>query len=149
MPSGGARSEVNNSDTFTSAIKIHNYTLNINQKLKDKLQNLDTKMSVEIKDHGWQYSISINSTTYQLIAVNMMEFGGALGTIVVPRNDVDNGGNGVQDRYILTVDPEFVISITCYHTTSGLLLQLTGNRTAAKISRLEQFVTHDFVNQVG
>ena len=135
-------------DHVISDIKVHDYSLNINKKLKEKLKNLDTVMSVEVKDNGGQYTISINSTSYQLIVVNMLEFGGCLGTIEIPRTDVDNGGNGVQDRYILSVKSKFQLSITCYHTTSSLLLQIMGNRTSEKLALVEKFVTVDFVNQV-
>ena len=135
-------------DIVTSDIKIHNYSLNINKKLKEKLQNLDTKIAVELKDNGGQYSISFNSTSYQLIVVNMIEFGSPIGTVEVPRNDVDKSGNHVQDRYIITIGPEFKLSITCYHTTSSILLQLMGMRTSEKLCKLEQFVTKDFLNHV-
>lgn len=133
-------------------LKIHPYTLNVKSKLKQKLEDLNRSMLVENNDSGRQYTLKTNSLTYQLITDNMLSFGQELGGVEVKRNDVDSHGSNIQCQYAVKIDPNVTVSVTCYHTTSNLLVQLMGKtnkkQRADKITKLRTFMNGKFVDLV-
>ena len=54
-----------NIDEILTNIKVHTYKLNVKAKLKDKLDNLVNPLAIEENDGGRQYSLKLNSVTYQ------------------------------------------------------------------------------------
>ena len=70
--------------------------MNVEEKLKQKLEDTNRVSTSEENNGGRQYTLRLNSVTYQLIADNMASFGDELGGVGVKRNDVDNDGANVQ-----------------------------------------------------
>ena len=112
-----------------SDVRIKGFNLNVKEKLKDKLQNIDSKLNIENNDSGRQYTIRLNTVSYQMIALNMVTLGNQLGGLKVKNNDVDRNGTGVQCQYVVDICPEMSASITCYHTKSSMLVQLVGRKS--------------------
>ena len=140
-------------DMVVSNIKIHSYSLDVKTRLKQKLANIAGEMAIEEKDGGRQYTINLNSVTYQLIVDNMVTLGDLLGGIDVKRDDVDNKGANVQTQFIAAIGSNINASITCFHTTNNMLLQLMGRTTNnmildRKIDTLRKFINFNFVNMV-
>ena len=65
------------SESITN-IKLNNYTLNVNEKLKSKLNNINGELTITERDGGCQYKINLNSTSYQLIVDNIWTIGNSL-----------------------------------------------------------------------
>ena len=132
-------------------IKVNKYSLDKLSKVKFKLNNLDTAMEIRPKACKRQHTVVVNSTTYQIIMDNLSSFGNYLGGMEVARADTDSEGENVQIQYYLCINGALPVSITCYHTTNKMLIQL---RSCGKNKKKTQSTTevdnqnhlHAFVN---
>lgn len=131
-------------------IKINSYTLDKANKIKFKLDNMEFKTQIEEKDCHRQYTIKVNSVLYQILVENFGKFGDRLG--VKPRRfDVDNTGENTQDQYEMSLCNRFPVSVTYFHTTNKIMVQLKavkdlkGADKAAKTSE-RILLLRDFVN---
>jgi hypothetical protein len=135
-------------------LKINSYRLNVKGKVKDKLTNLCSTLSIVENDGGRQYTVRLNSVTYQLIMENFIMLGNELGGVHVKRDDVDQCGINVQAQYIVKIGTDVDVSVTCYHTTSRMLIQILGKKMKRnqkyneKLTKLNHFVMVAFVNLV-
>ena len=143
---------VENIDTIFSGIKIHAYKLNVREKLKQKLEDMNRESTCVENDGGRQHTLKLNSMTYQLIVDNMLSLGSQLGGVDVKRNDVDNEGAHVQCQYAVDIGNGITISVTCYNTTSNILIQLMGkvkmSERDEKIAKLQTFMGTQFKNLI-
>ena len=137
-------SDCKNIDILFSEVRIKSFNLNVKEKLKEKLQNIGSDMIIEKHDGGRQYTVRLNTVSYQMIAQNMLTLGNELGGVEVKNNDVDLNGTGLQCQYIIEVSPEMSASITCYHTKSSMLVQLVGRKSEKKVEKLRQFIYGSF-----
>ena len=140
-------------DMVVSTIKVHSYTLNVKSKLKNKLKSIDGELIVEENDRGRQYTLRLNSVTYQLIVDNMTSLGSLLGGVEIKRDDTDNRGANVQTQFVIQIATDIYASVTCYHTTNNVLVQLMAVRTTdsgleTKITKLRRFIKVNFVSLV-
>ena len=115
--------------------------------LKEKLKSIEKTIEIEAKRCERQYTVKVNSVTYQLIADNFVKLGEGIG-LSVKRPDFDNTGNQVQIQYELVICNNIPISVTCFHTTNNILIQLKGTKSARRVSQLNVFVTKDITNLV-
>lgn len=131
-----------------SEVKIHSYKLNVKDKLSQKLIDLQRVSVCEEKDGGRQHTLKLNSLTYQLIVDNLINFGDELGGVEVKRNDVDSAGSHVQCQYVVNIGSKVMVSVTCYNTTSNVLVQLMGKMKKkerdSKITKLRSFIEVNF-----
>ena len=137
-----------NIDQLFSDVRIKGFTLNIKEKLKEKLQNISSALHIEKLDGGRQYGVKLNTVSYQMIAQNMLTLGNQLGGVEVRNNDVDMNGTGIQCQYIVVVCQELSASITCYHTKSSMLVQMIGKKSVRKVEKLQQFMNGSFTGLV-
>ena len=108
-------------------VNVNSYKLNVKGKIKEKLANISSPMVIDENDGGRQYTIKLNSVTYQLIMENFINLGEQLGGVQVKRDHVDQCGLNVQVQYNLKIT-NVDVSVTCYHTTSSMLIQLMGKK---------------------
>ena len=132
-------------------IKVNKYSLDKLSKVKFKLNNLDTPMEIKTKACKKQHTVVVNSTTYQIIMDNLSNFGTLLGGIEVARADTDNEGENVQTQYYLCINGALPVSVTCYHTTNKMLIQLRScgknkKKNNARAEEENQHHLHCFVN---
>ena len=144
--STGEKFQFLSDNSLVSNIKVNSYKLNINEKLHDKLKNIDGELVINERDSGGQYKISLSSTSYQLIVDNIWVIGNSLGDIKPKGSQVDSGGTAVQVQAIINIAArELEVAVTCYHTNSTLLIQLMGSRSTRSKDQLSKFVYDDFV----
>ena len=82
----------NGGDQVLVNIKINSYTMDKASKLKFKLNNMELKANVSEKACHRQYTIKVNSVTYQILVENFINFGERLG-VKPKRFDVDRVGD--------------------------------------------------------
>ena len=138
-------------------IKINTYAIDKLSKVKFKLNNMNGKAITEEKACHRQHSIQLNSVTYQLLVENFVGFGDRLG-IKPKRHDVDNKGENVQDQYNVSLNNSIPVSVTYYHTTNKILIQLKAekelkgakkaSRTNQRIIQLRNFVKNNLSNLI-
>ena len=123
-------------------IKVNNYVLNEKGVLKTKLNDIDKQADIVPKDGERQYTISLSTPTYHLIVENMRNLEKQKG-MEIKRDDVDLKGNTLKCQWMASItlndSTTTQFSITGYHTTNRLLIQLTGKNTTNKIERLKKF----------
>ena len=135
---------VNLDDTVVSS-RVSQYILNKEADRKKKLKNMNRVNDVVPKDKGNQFTVRVNTVTYFIITQTISVLGLKYG-IKVKRLDVDLSGNPTRDLFEATMIVDGVtvpISITCFHTTCNILLQLMGSRGddewTKKVKSLERF----------
>ena len=133
-------------------MRINNFALNQQAKIKDKLSKMNTEFKISPKDNKRQYYFQMSTPTYHLFIENIVRFGKEIG-ITVKNNDVDLKGDSLQTQFILdikTTDGANVpISLTGYHTKNSMMIQLMGNKTEDKVNHLSYFVNTILVSVVG
>ena len=124
-------------------IKINNYVLNEKDANMTLLKDIDKQSSIEPKDGYRQYTISLSTPTYHLILENMNNLGNQKG-MEIKRDDVDLKGTKLKCQWIASIklnDGTLTnFSITCFHTTNRILIQLTGKNTVSRVNGLKTFV---------
>ena len=85
---------------------------------------MDYTMEISPKKCKRQHTIQVNSATYQIIMLNLTRFGSFLGGLTIKRADKDKDGQNVQIQYYLDINGNIPVSVTCYHTTNNILIQL-------------------------
>ena len=134
-------------------IKINPYSLDKLNKVKFKLNHIDGEMESSPKACKRQHTVKVNSVTYQIIINNLTNFGHLLGDLEIKRADTDEVGENVQIQYYLSINGSVPVSVTCFHTTNNILIQLRSNKkTKIKSNpnieenqkRLHQFVNGKF-----
>lgn len=150
MPHSTAQPSFKNGNPILTSIKINSYAIDNAELIQFKLNNLESKLLTEEKSCQRQHSIKTNSVTYQILVENFISFGDQLG-VKPKRHDVDNKGDSTQDQYELSLGNSIPVSVTYYHTTNHVFVQLKsdkelkGARKAAKTAeRIQQL--RDFVN---
>ena len=124
--------------------RIHSYSLNGKKAIKKKLKNLDTRYVISMKESGKQYTINLNSVTYQIIKEKLAEFGEQL-NINIKRPVFDDTGKNVENQYVVALSGGLTeVAVTCYHTTNLILLQLRGRKNEkgwdSKLADMAMFV---------
>ena len=135
-------------------IKTCPYTLNSKSVCKKKLKHIDRKYAIVPKDKGNQYSVQLSTVTYHIFIKSVAVLGKYHG-IVVKRMDIDQKGSDTQMQFEVTMSIENVvvpISLTCYHTTCNMLIQLEGKRSHhqwdEKVRALKRFATTVMVGMI-
>ena len=109
---------------------------------------MDNALNIENKDQGKQCTISMSTTTYHIIMNNIVSIGENVGLKMIKPVDVDSSGNALKSQYEsqLIVNEVVVASITisCYHTTNNILVQLKGKKVNDWDKKLETL--HHFVH---
>ena len=138
----------NEEDVVLTNIKINSYSIDKLSKIKFKINNMENKPFLEEKACNRQHTITLNSVTYQILVGNFIGFGERLG--VNPKR-IDKTGENVQDQYEMNINNNIPVSVTYFHTTNNILVQLKsekGLRGAKKISKTNERIVHlrSFVN---
>ena len=136
--------EQKNIGTLFSDVRVKDYKLNVKEKLKDKLKNIGSPLTIAENDGGRQFTITLNTVSYQIVAQNMVTLGSLLGGIKIINGDMDQNSVSVQCQYSVDICPEISVSITCYHTTSTMSVQLHGRKSEKKVEKLRNFVYTSF-----
>ena len=147
LTTAGSTSNLSKEENILLNAKINPYTLNEIKVLKEKIKNIEKTIEIEAKRCQRQYTVKVNSVTYQLMADNFVKFGEVLG-LSVKRPDYDNTGNQVQIQYEMVICNNIPVSVTCFHTTNNILVQLKGTKSARRVNQLNVFVTRDITNLV-
>ena len=130
-------------------IKINNFALNAQQKIKDKLSKMEAEFEIQPKDNHRQYYFKMSTPTYHLFIENIIQFGEELG-MSVKRKDADLNGEIVKTQFILNIrttdGASTPLSLTGYHTNNSMLIQPVGSKTGEKTEHLEHFVNKTLVN---
>ena len=138
-------------------IKINPYSLDKLNKVKFKLSHMEGEMEITPKACKRQHTVKVNSVTYQIIMNNLTNFGHLLGDMEIKRADTDEVGENVQIQYYLSINGSIPVSVTCYHTTNNILIQLRSNKKSkiksnSKIEesqkQLRQFVNTNFAGLI-
>lgn len=111
-------------------IKVNDYCLN-----GKKMKMIDAEREIKIKDGGKQYSIRLNTATYQILKDNIVEYASKCG-IMLNRSDYDLEGANVQVQYKVMIPNNketFPVSVTCYHTSNCILIQMNGSRKCSDL----------------
>ena len=131
-------------------IKINTYAIDKLGLIKFKLNKMDTKTEINEKACQRQHTIKVNSATYQILVENFVSFGDRLG-VKPKRHDIDSKGDCTQDQYEMSLGNSIPVSVTYYHTTNNIMVQLKadkelkGAKKAAKTTERIQQLRH-FVN---
>ena len=128
-------------------IKINPYSLNKLNQIKKKISNLDTKMVFDLKDCKKQYTIKVNSVTYQILVENLLDFAAHM-AVKIKRDDVDQNGDNVKTQYNLSICNNTPCSVTFFHTTNNILVQLMKGdmkQIDDRIKNLSTFVERNFM----
>ena len=131
---GGCSSE---EPFYAVTVKINPYFLDKLSKVKFKLDDLESEMAISPKACRRQHSVKVNSVTYQIIMANLEKFGYLLGGMEIKRADTDSVGENVQVQYYTSINDQVPISVTCYHTTNNILIQLRSAKTKGKKKNTE------------
>ena len=93
---------------------------------------MDNTCKIEVKDHGKQFTINMSTTTYHIIMNNIVPIGERVGLKMVKALDVDSSGKALKSQYecqlFVTEALTASITISCYHTTNNILVQLKGKK---------------------
>ena len=146
----GNKNEMNGDTTLQSiTIKVNPYCIDKLGKIKFKINNMDSGTHIRAKACMRQHTVKVNSVTYQIIMENLSSFGALLGGLTIKRADKDREGEDVQVQYYVNIKGDIPVSVTCYHTTNNILLQLraTGKKKSAKIEEYNQTQLRLFVNE--
>ena len=63
-------------------IKVNDYCLNEKTNLCKKMKMIDAEREIKIKDGGKQYSIRLNTATYQILKDNIVEYASNCGIML-------------------------------------------------------------------
>lgn len=134
-------------------VKTCPYTLNSKSLCKKKLKLIDRKYGIVPKENG-QYTVHLSTVTYFIFIKCVAVLGNKHG-ISVKRMDIDQRGSDTQIQFEVIMSVENVvvpISLTCYHTTCNMLIQLEGKRSHhqwdEKVRALERFATTVMVGMI-
>ena len=126
-------------------IRMNNYALNAQLKIKEKLRKIDSEFKISPRDKNRQYHFEMSTPTYHLFIENLIEFGKQL-KLDIKNNDTDITGEMVKTQFTMNIPvqdgPKIPISITCYHTKNSMLVQLMGNNTDYKLKGLGHFINN-------
>ena len=141
-------------------IKINSYAINKTSLIKFKLNNMESQVNIKEKACQRQHTIKTNSVTYQILVENFISFGDRLG-VKPKRHDIDKKGDSTQDQYEMSLGNCVPVSVTYYHTTNNILVQLKADKeqkgakkatkTAERIQQLRDFVGNHLtvlINQI-
>ena len=108
---------------------------------------MDNLNDIERKDKGKQCTVHLNTVTFYIISGSISALGEQYG-IEVKNNDIDLKGTEEKDQYNLSLvkgSLKIPITMTFYHTTGNVLVQLKGKkreaRWAEKLDAFEEFVS--------
>ena len=133
-------------------IKIESFTINKKENLKKKLRNIERNNEFTAKDNGKQYVVLLNTITYQILVDNIMNFSNQLNVKIKKENN-DRSGANIQQQFVLSIrcgneDKVNVITVTCFHTTNTVMIQILGKRKdddwQRKVETLEKFMKDQF-----
>ena len=131
-------------EVITCQFRIHSYSLNEKKAINKKIKNIDTACVINPKDGGRQFTINVNSVTYQIIKEKLADFGEQL-NISIKRPAFDDTGKNVDNQYVVVLNGGLTeVAVTCYHTTNLILLQVKGRKNEKgwdnKLADLKMFV---------
>ena len=104
-------------------------------------------MVFDLKDCKKQYTIKVNSVTYQILVENLLDFAAHM-AVKIKRDDVDQNGDNVKTQYNLSICNNTPCSVTFFHTTNNILVQLMKGdmkQIDDRIKNLSTFVERNFM----
>ena len=135
-------------------IKVAQYILNNTKFCKDKLKYLDNHHEIKKLDQGKQFTVNVNSVIYFVVARSLSALGQAQG-VHIKRKGVDLSGNSTQVQFDVNLyegNLEVPITMTCFHTTNNIHIQLKGKKKEArwsdKLVAVENFVYVNVVDMI-
>ena len=147
----------NSGEQVLLTIKINTYAIDKVGLIKFKLSKMEAKSDINEKACHRQHTIKVNSLTYQILVENFVSFGERLG-VKPKRHDIDSKGDSTQDQYEMNLGNSNPVSVTYYHTTNNILVQLKGEKDlkgakkaaklAERIQQLRRFVNDDLKNLI-
>ena len=139
---------------LTSFIKMLPYVLNDSEVCKKRLKGLSSRYKVTKKDKGKQFTVKVNTVTYALIVNGLIAMGESRG-IKIKREDIDSEGTKLQVIFQIAFtkgDIEVSITMTCYHTTNNILIQMNGNCSGVvqeeRLKLMDSFVNLTMVEMI-
>ena len=145
------KTQAGNSKFGVSKSKTDPYTLNMKTFYKKLMKNLSNVFESERKDDGKQYVVSLNTVTYLIMLSNIIDMGERSGLNIKRNTDLSEKETKAQfDVNISKGNLQVPISMTCFHTTTSILIQAKGKRKergwTEKLGVLEVFVKHTVRN---
>ena len=126
-------------------VRMNNYALNVQKKIKDKLKKMNKEFKVTPKDNDRQYYFEMSTPTYHIFVENIVQIGKDL-NLNIKNNDGDINGKIHKTQFILDIPSNngrnVPTSLTCYHTKNSMLAQLMEDTTLIKIQDLAHFINH-------
>ena len=148
--------EVNNESFEESVVdvKVAQYILNNTKYCNDKLKCLDNQHEIKKLDQGKQFTVNVNSVTYFVIVKSLSALGKSQG-VNIKRKGVDLMGTSTQAQFDVDLqvgDLVVPITMTCFHTTNKIHVQVKGKKREAhwsdKLLAVEQFVYGNVVAMI-
>ena len=131
-------------------LRIAPFTLNGASLLKKKIKLMDNPYQIEVKDQGKQCTINMSTTTYHIIMNNIVPIGERVGLKMVKPLDVDSSGKALKSQYecqlLVTEAVTASITISCYHTTNNILVQLKGKKISEDVWEKKLEAVHQFAH---
>ena len=143
-----------NNYVLVSTVKMLPFVLNDSELCKKRLKWLSSKFKVMKKDKGKQFTVKVNTVTYALIINGIAAMGESKG-LKIRREDIDSNGSKLQVIFQLVINKdglEVSVTMTCYHTTNNILVQMNGlcsdDRWNDKLKVVDCFVNKTIVDMI-